>query len=54
MLTLDEEGKAITDYKNPEQDANQEWQMSSVTETAATSNPPTGDISANDAPWPCN
>ena len=54
VLTLDEEGKAITDYKNPEQDANQEWQMSSVTEMAATSDPPTGDISANDAPWPCN
>ena len=49
MLTLDEEGKAITDYKNPKQDANQEWVMSSVTETAATSDPPTGgDISAND------
>ena len=49
MLTLDEEGKAITDYKNPEQDANQEWKMSSVTETAAISDPPTGDISASDA-----
>ena len=49
MLTLDEEGKAITDYKNPEQDANQEWKMSSVTATAAISDPPTGDISASDA-----
>ena len=42
VLTLDEEGNALIDYKNPEQDANQEWEVSIAPEAAAASSPPTG------------
>ena len=42
VLTLDEEGNPITDYKNPQQDANQEWEISTAPEEAAASAPPTG------------
>ena len=42
VVTLDEKGNAITDFKNPEQDANQEWEISNAPEAAATSSPPTG------------
>ena len=42
VVTLDEKGNAITDFKNPEQDANQEWEISAASEAVASSATPKG------------